>query len=42
VSEEAVPAAGRAVLVMSLLPAVELLVPEPDWLALGWVAAGPA
>ena len=40
VSEEAVPAAERAVLLASLLPTVELLVPEPDWLAPVWVAAG--
>lgn len=40
VSEEAVPAAERAVLLTSLLSTVELLVPEPDWLAPVWVASG--
>ncbi|MGC1755608.1 MAG: hypothetical protein WA805_21175 [Trebonia sp.] len=37
---EAVPAAERAVLLTSLLSTVELLVPEPDWLAPVWVASG--
>ena len=40
VSEEAVPAAERAVLLTWLLSTVELLVPEPDWLAPVWVASG--
>jgi hypothetical protein len=39
-SEEAAPAAERAVLLTELLSAVELLVPEPELLALDWVAPG--
>jgi hypothetical protein len=39
---EAVPAAERAALLTSLPSTVELLVPEPDWLAPVWVASGEA